>query len=202
MPSHYRECFRLDDPIGGEHMNIMKAGLITAHRIVAVSHGVRAAHLPADDLALALAHWLLEPISLGAAPHGLKETPCCAGTPGSARRRRAAGAWTACCGEQSWKLRGIVNGIDTSDWSPQQDSYLRSEGYTNYDMDSMVEGKARCKAALQRVRPASYELLITTCLPRPVPSTASVSRPRLVRWATHICSQGAKRAAAAGAGPA
>ena len=69
--------------------------------------------------------------------------------------------------EQSWKLRGIVNGIDTSDWSPQQDSYLRSEGYTNYDMDSLVEGKARCKAALQRVRPASCKLLIITCLPAP-----------------------------------
>ena len=36
---HYVELFRLDDPIGGEHMNIFKAGLITAHRIVAVSHG-------------------------------------------------------------------------------------------------------------------------------------------------------------------
>lgn len=23
---------RLDDPVGGEHMNIMKAGIITAHR--------------------------------------------------------------------------------------------------------------------------------------------------------------------------
>ena len=39
IPDHYRELFRLYDPIGGEHMNIMKAGLITAHRIVAVSHG-------------------------------------------------------------------------------------------------------------------------------------------------------------------
>lgn len=25
-------CARLDDPVGGEHMNIMKAGIITAHR--------------------------------------------------------------------------------------------------------------------------------------------------------------------------
>ena len=33
-----RPC-RLDDPIGGVHMNVMKAGCITAHRIVAVSHG-------------------------------------------------------------------------------------------------------------------------------------------------------------------
>lgn len=39
IPSHHTESFRLYDPIGGEHMNIMKAGLQTAHRIVAVSHG-------------------------------------------------------------------------------------------------------------------------------------------------------------------
>ena len=39
VPPSYRELFRLDDPIGGEHMNIMKAGIITAHRVVAVSHG-------------------------------------------------------------------------------------------------------------------------------------------------------------------
>lgn len=39
IPDHHRELFRLYDPIGGEHMNIMKAGFITAHRIVAVSHG-------------------------------------------------------------------------------------------------------------------------------------------------------------------
>lgn len=30
---------RLYDPIGGEHMNIMKVGLQLSHRIVAVSHG-------------------------------------------------------------------------------------------------------------------------------------------------------------------
>lgn len=39
IPQHYTESFRLYDPIGGEHMNIMKAGLQAAHRIVAVSHG-------------------------------------------------------------------------------------------------------------------------------------------------------------------
>ncbi|KAL4447598.1 hypothetical protein ABPG75_004817 [Micractinium tetrahymenae] len=39
VPEHYRELFRLYDPVGGEHMNIMKAGIITAHRMVAVSHG-------------------------------------------------------------------------------------------------------------------------------------------------------------------
>lgn len=39
IPGHYVESFRLYDPIGGEHMNIMKAGFLHAHRIVAVSHG-------------------------------------------------------------------------------------------------------------------------------------------------------------------
>lgn len=39
VPPSYTELFRLDDPIGGEHMNIMKAGIMTAHRVVAVSHG-------------------------------------------------------------------------------------------------------------------------------------------------------------------
>ena len=39
IPEHYVDLFRLYDPIGGEHMNIFKAGLTTAHRIVAVSHG-------------------------------------------------------------------------------------------------------------------------------------------------------------------
>jgi starch synthase len=33
----YREQFRLYDPIGGEHMNIMKAGITNAHRLIAVS---------------------------------------------------------------------------------------------------------------------------------------------------------------------
>jgi len=39
IPDNYTELFRLYDPIGGEHMNIMKAGMATAHRMVAVSHG-------------------------------------------------------------------------------------------------------------------------------------------------------------------
>ena len=39
VPPNYTEAFRLYDPIGGEHMNCMKAGFLTAHRLVAVSHG-------------------------------------------------------------------------------------------------------------------------------------------------------------------
>ncbi len=30
---------RLYDPVGGEHMNVMKVGLQTAHQLVAVSRG-------------------------------------------------------------------------------------------------------------------------------------------------------------------
>ncbi|MCO5557127.1 hypothetical protein L7F22_010683 [Adiantum nelumboides] len=39
LPDHYIDKFRLYDPVGGEHCNVFKAGLITAHRVVAVSHG-------------------------------------------------------------------------------------------------------------------------------------------------------------------
>ena len=62
--------------------------------------------------------------------------------------------------EQSWKLRGIVNGIDTSDWSPSQDAHLRQDGYTNYDLSSLEQGKAQCKAALQRVRGPGWTLVM------------------------------------------
>lgn len=37
-PQHY-ESFRLYDPIGGEHKNIMKAGVLFAHRMISVSQG-------------------------------------------------------------------------------------------------------------------------------------------------------------------
>ena len=37
-------------------------------------------------------------------------------------------------------------------YTAQADKFLRSDGYRNYDFDSLREGKAACKAALQRVR--------------------------------------------------
>lgn len=52
--------------------------------------------------------------------------------------------------ESDWKFRGIVNGIDTSDWNPCYDVHLKSDGYTNYSLESLQNGKAQCKAALQR----------------------------------------------------
>lgn len=39
IPEPYLESFRLNDPIGGEHANVMKAGVEAAHRLVAVSRG-------------------------------------------------------------------------------------------------------------------------------------------------------------------
>ncbi|CAL5222405.1 g4764 [Coccomyxa viridis] len=110
VPPQYTELFRLDDPIGGEHMNIFKAGLACATRVVAVSHGYA---------------WECQ---------------------------TQEGGWglDGCLREHSWKLKGIVNGIDYSEWSPENDPYLRSDGYRNYSQHDLAQGKAECKRALQR----------------------------------------------------
>lgn len=42
-------------------------------------------------------------------------------------------------------LEGIVNGIDTADWSPAKDKFLSFK----YDKDNVAQGKAVAKAALQ-----------------------------------------------------
>lgn len=110
IPDGYSHLFYLDDPVGGVHMNVFKAGLILAHRIIAVSHGY-AWECQTQDGGWGLDHVLRE---------------------------------------HSWKLRGIVNGIDTSDWNPSCDRFLTSDGYSQYDSKTMVKGKAACKAALQR----------------------------------------------------
>ncbi|KAM5581394.1 hypothetical protein ABKV19_010554 [Rosa sericea] len=52
--------------------------------------------------------------------------------------------------ENHWKLSGIVNGIDNKDWNPQFDVFLRSDGYTNYSLETLQTGKPQCKAALQK----------------------------------------------------
>ncbi|TQD93221.1 hypothetical protein C1H46_021126 [Malus baccata] len=52
--------------------------------------------------------------------------------------------------ENDWKFRGIVNGIDTKEWNPQHDAFLKSDGYTNYSLETLKTGKAQCKAALQK----------------------------------------------------
>lgn len=45
---------------------------------------------------------------------------------------------------------GIVNGIDNKDWNPQFDVHLKPDGYTNYSLETLSSGKAKCKAALQK----------------------------------------------------
>lgn len=52
--------------------------------------------------------------------------------------------------ENDWKLKGIVNGIDTKDWNPEVDVHLTSDGYTNYSLENLNTGKPQCKAALQQ----------------------------------------------------
>ena len=110
LPENYLSRFKLYDPVGGEHMNMFMAGIISAHRIVAVSRGY------AWEIQTQLGGW------------GLDET-----------LRFHAG-----------KLRGVVNGIDLKEWSPANDAFLDSDGYRRYSIDNFEEGKAACKAALQR----------------------------------------------------
>ncbi|KAK4367545.1 hypothetical protein RND71_011337 [Anisodus tanguticus] len=52
--------------------------------------------------------------------------------------------------ENDWKIRGIVNGIDTQEWNPELDVHLQSDGYMNYSLDTLQAGKPQCKAALQK----------------------------------------------------
>jgi starch synthase len=95
---------------GCEHMNILKVGLETAHRIIAVSRGY------AWECTTPEGGW------------GLNQV----------------------LNENQWKLKGIVNGIDYQEWSPVTDVFLQSDGYVNYNLDTLAQGKAACKAALQR----------------------------------------------------
>ncbi len=48
--------------------------------------------------------------------------------------------------EHSFKLSGIVNGIDVDSNNPGEDPYIAQ----NYDIKTFPEGKAACKAALQK----------------------------------------------------
>lgn len=109
--NEYKEKFRLFDPMFHcEHMNILKVGLETAHRIVAVSRGYA---------------WECQTQEGG---WGLDST----------------------LKDHNWKLKGIVNGIDYQEWSPVGDLHLQNDGYMHYSSETLEEGKAACKAALQR----------------------------------------------------
>lgn len=48
--------------------------------------------------------------------------------------------------QRSSDLYGIINGVDYSEWDPATDQHLAA----NYSVDNWREGKAACKAALQR----------------------------------------------------
>ncbi|KAL4439933.1 hypothetical protein ABPG75_002934 [Micractinium tetrahymenae] len=110
VPEDYAPLFWNKDERQQQHMNVMKAGAITSHRIVAVSNKY------AEECQTPLGGWGLD----------------------------------AVLRSQAWKLRGVVNGIDCMEWSPVTDTFLKSDGYTNYSVQTLREGKARCKAALQR----------------------------------------------------
>ncbi|KAI3520849.1 hypothetical protein L1887_10301 [Cichorium endivia] len=51
--------------------------------------------------------------------------------------------------EHDWKLTGIVNGIDKTEWNPESDIHLTSDNYTNYSLQTLHTHKPQCKAALQ-----------------------------------------------------
>jgi len=59
LPPGWAEAFRLDDPVGGVHMNVFKAGLIAAHRLIAVSEGY------AQECTTDLGGWGLAPTLRG-----------------------------------------------------------------------------------------------------------------------------------------
>ena len=48
--------------------------------------------------------------------------------------------------ERSWKLCGILNGIETENYDPATDGFV----YKNYDIESFAEGKAENKKELQK----------------------------------------------------
>jgi starch synthase len=110
LPEHYINKFRFNNPSGGNHCNVFMAGLITAHRIVTVSHGYA---------------WEVQTREGGWGLDGIIR-------------------------EHNWKLRGVVNGIDHQEWNPEVDVHLQSDGYMNYNSETLDTGKAACKAALQR----------------------------------------------------
>lgn len=57
LPGHWKDAFKLDDPVGGVCCNFLKAGLIAAHKLVAVSEGY-ALEIATDMGGWGLAHTL------------------------------------------------------------------------------------------------------------------------------------------------
>ncbi len=49
------------------------------------------------------------------------------------------------CALQVGGAEGVVNGMDVEEWAPSKDKFLD----VKYDKDTVIEGKAAAKAALQ-----------------------------------------------------
>jgi glycogen synthase len=80
---------------------------------------------------------------------------CCAAAEGySWECQTQEGGWglDAIVRENNWKLRGIVNGIDYQEWSPDNDVHLTTDGYCQYDIDTIEEGKRQCKVGEGNLR--------------------------------------------------
>ncbi len=152
-----RAEFEMDDPVGGRHSNIMRAGIIAASRVVAVSHGYAWECQTMEggwglDGTLRDASWKFRGIVVSFLERREME-----------RRQRSVGERSARTPvsqpQPSLTSRSLSlsfhfftqNGIDYSEWSPQADACLDGDGYTRYDpaTPGWRAGKAACKAALQ-----------------------------------------------------
>lgn len=185
LNEEYRERFRLYDPIGGEHMNVMKAGLECAHRLVAVSNGyawecqtveggwglhevIKVNNWKLRGIVNGIDYKEWNPICdefltvRGAGVSGRGADGPCARHPDGTRTLTwlgIAAAATGCGGWRGWaqlprarlRIPRAYPRPTRSRWhlvtlspAPQTD------GYAHYDVDTLAEGKAKCKAALQK----------------------------------------------------
>ena len=78
---------------------------------------------------------------------------------------------------------GIVNGMDTTDWSPNVDKFLD----VKYDADTVDEGKALAKEALQAELglPVSYHSYhCLPCFALPCPALPALLCPSVIRFSS------------------
>lgn len=65
--------------------------------------------------------------------------------------------------QNDWKLQGIVNGIDMSEWNPAVDVHLHSDEYTNYTFETLDTGKRHCGSARPPCSGSSACRSVMTC---------------------------------------